>query len=190
MIKFEFFGTEIDLDFTFFAVLALFFFFDSGTGFCAFLSCMFHELGHLIVMRIFNIPTERLTFYGGGIQLSTDIGNRSCSVRIAVLSAGCVFNLLLAAVLFLCGAKTVAAVNMFICLFNLLPVSHLDGGRLAAEILHHFCEPYKADHLLCLLRVVVITATAVCIILTGTFPDITLFVFVLYCVTVSACCRK
>ena len=190
MIKFELFGTEIDLDFTFFAVLALFFFFDSGTGLCAFLSCIFHELGHLIVIGICGIPTERLMFYGGGIQLTADIGNCSFSARIAVLSAGCVFNLLLAALLFLCGVDTVAAVNVFLCLFNLLPVSHLDGGRLAAEILGHFCEPYKAEHLLRLLRIVVITAAAVCIVLTGVLPDITLLVFVAYCLTVSACCRK
>lgn len=189
MIAFKLFGTDIRLDFSFFAVLALFFFFDSGMGICAFVSCIFHELGHLIVMRICDIPIERLLFYGGGIRLSADIERSSFPVRLAVLFAGCAFNLLLAGVLLCAGAHTAAAVNVFICLLNLLPISYLDGAQLARAVIFRFCEPRRAERTLRIFQLLILTAVSALAVFAGVLPDITLLVFAVYCLIAGRFCR-
>ncbi len=180
MITFKLFQTQLQLDFSFFAVLSLFFFFNSETGVSAFMSCLFHEFGHLIFMCIFDVRIERLLFYGGGIRITADVENAAFSSRLLILVAGCIFNLLLAGVFLMLGRETAAAINVMTAVLNLLPFGYLDGSRIAQSVLYRYFQPRKAEQLLCVMRWSAAILAALLIIVLNAVPDVTLFVFAVY----------
>lgn len=148
MIELKLKRTALRWDFSFFAVLAVFFWLDrSGVGFTALAICAAHELGHLAVMRVFGILPESVTFYGAGIRISgSGVESRSPGVQAAVYSAGCGVNLLLALILWqFAELRGAAAVSLFTGLFNLLPVGEFDGKRLLKLLFIAVMKPERVD---------------------------------------------
>lgn len=135
MPSFRLFGTYyICVDFSFLAVIAL-----AGTSsapLCMYLclaACFLHEIGHLVLFRIFGIKITRLTFYFAGMRIER---NCCCLTRFregVILFGGCLVNFLLF-LLFLSSEsyplRLFSAVNLIIGIFNLLPIEMLDGGQL------------------------------------------------------------
>lgn len=132
MIQFSIMNTRVRFDFTFFAVMAFFLMTDGGVfGFSAILACALHEISHLIMMIIFSVPTETITFYGAGIRISSEkIERAPRRKRNIILLAGSAGNLIFAAVLWVAGEKIAAIINLFTGLFNLLPIGEYDGAVL------------------------------------------------------------
>ena len=99
------------------------------------LFCLLHEASHLLAMSLFGIKISQIKFYGGGIKIVSDPLLSLSKLKSAIIYfAGCFCNLLLA--LFLAKIKPdLAFVNIFLGLFNLLPISYFDGGKL----LQNFC---------------------------------------------------
>ncbi|HLV12251.1 MAG TPA: site-2 protease family protein [Trueperaceae bacterium] len=112
-----------------------------------FASVVVHELGHAVVARLYGVPTLeiRLWFLGGVAQFK-DIPRRRGAEALVAL-AGPATSLALAAALGLllpvaplgATATTVlaylAATNVGLALFNLLPAIPLDGGRVLRSVL-------------------------------------------------------
>lgn len=98
----------------------------------AFLLSLAHETGHIAAACISGLPPKSITFYAGGIKMSVEngTGSRGLAREIFVLSAGCAVNLVLALFLHLSGMRLAAMISLGLGLFNLLPLSSLDGGRL------------------------------------------------------------
>lgn len=98
-----------------------------------------HELGHIGAMKALGIKVQGITFYSGGIKLkSAPLSLRSTLSEISVLAAGPLVNLLLGAAGCLLENRIFTGINISLMLFNLLPLSALDGGRImqaAAESL-------------------------------------------------------
>lgn len=132
MIEFRLSRTAFRVDFSFVAVLALFFWLDTdGFGLTALAVCAAHEAAHLAVMLACGITPECVTFYGAGIRITApETELRSTGVQAAVYSAGCMMNFLLAIALHFAGLPGAAAVSCFTGCFNLLPVGEFDGRRL------------------------------------------------------------
>lgn len=132
MIQFSIMNTRVRFDFTFFAVMAFFLMTDGGVfGFSAILACALHEISHLIMMIIFSVPTETITFYGAGIRISSEkIERAPRRKRNIILLAGSAGNLIFAAVLWAAGERISAIINLFTGLFNLLPIGEYDGAVL------------------------------------------------------------
>lgn len=147
MLCFRINNTSVRVDFTFFAVLAFFLILDrTGQGTTAFAACVIHELAHLTVMFCLNVPVSSLTFYGGGIALtSSELYRAKSAVRAAVYSAGCAMNFAVAAVLFSVGIIPAALINLFTGIINLLPFGELDGARLLDMLLTRFAPPEKVS---------------------------------------------
>lgn len=147
MIELKLNHTTLRLDFSFFAVTALFLMLDStGFGTMALAACGAHELAHMLVMAIFGIPAEEITFYGAGIRITSARTEQAPDpVRAAILAAGCAANFLLAAVLYALGEGYAAAVSLFTGAFNLLPIGELDGAGLLKILLIRFCKPENVD---------------------------------------------
>ncbi len=180
MIAFKLLRTELCFDFSFFAVLALFFFFSSDMGMSTFMSCLFHEFGHLLVMAWLDVPVERVLFYGGGICISADIRRLPLMQRIAVLLAGCAFNLMLAGVFLSLGMQSAAAINLMTAALNLLPFSQLDGSQIAESLARRYLTPITADRMLRVLRITALTAIVSLLIFIRYIPDFNIIIFLLY----------
>lgn len=101
-----------------------------------FLLCLAHESGHIIAACAAGLPPESITFYVGGIRMSLEngTGSKGLAREILILSAGCAVNLFLAPVLYLWGMRLTAMMSLGLGLFNLLPFSSLDGGRLIKAV--------------------------------------------------------
>lgn len=187
MIEIKLRRTALRWDFSFFAVLAVFFRLDSsGFGVTALAVCAAHELAHLAVMLIFGIKPESLTFYGAGIRITApDVESRSRGVQAAVYSAGCVMNFLLAAVLLYAGLPRGAAVSLFTGCFNLLPVGEFDGRRLLRLAVVSHAPPERVDVIMLLCAVLSAVSFAVAVIACAGRVSPTLLITSAYIVIMS-----
>lgn len=147
MIEFSIGTTKLRLDFSFFAVMAVFLLLDKGgAGALGIIACCAHELAHIITMRFFRIRADSLTLYGAGMKLAArELDFAPVHARFAVLSAGAAMNLALAAVLYALGCPLASAVNLLTALFNLLPFAQLDGAEMLKLAVLTFGKPEEVD---------------------------------------------
>ncbi len=111
-----------------------------------------HEYGHALMARRYGIATPDITLLPiGGLARLTRMPERP-GHEIAVALAGPAVNVVIWAVLMLLGADTgidaftdpgapgaflgqLAALNLFLALFNLIPAFPMDGGRVLRAVL-------------------------------------------------------
>lgn len=148
MIEIKLHKTFLRLDFSFFAVLALFLLTDdSDFGIIALSSCAAHELAHFAVMCFCGAEVCAVTFYGAGIRISSDnVESLRYSACAAIYAAGCTMNFILAAVLWLANCPEAALINVFIGAFNMLPIGELDGARLLKLAAIRLCRAEQVDN--------------------------------------------
>lgn len=187
MIELKFNRTRVQMDFSFFAVIALFMLFDKdGFGITAFICCVIHELAHLIVMLIFGIPAEQITFYGAGIRIfSSRIEYEKPLRRVIVLSAGCALNFLCAVIFALTGYDLAAVISLFTGIFNLLPIGELDGAALVRMLIINVCKPENVDHIMKIISVMAIVICSVALIFIGGF-SVTLPITIAYLIIMES----
>jgi Zn-dependent protease/CBS domain-containing protein len=112
-----------------------------------FVSILLHELGHSLVARRSGIPIRSITLFifGGVARLERDPPDGRSELRMA--AAGPAVSLALS-LLFLAAsalarpggtpwavARYLAAINLVVAVFNLVPAFPLDGGRLLRGLL-------------------------------------------------------
>ena len=155
MITFSCAKVRVCLTFGFFFAAALTSVRDNSLGALSLLFCIAHELGHLFAMRVLGARVAEIRLYGGGISISAeDISTLGKPSQAAVYFAGPAVNLVLAAVL----GGTAGAINLFLAVFNLLPLGYFDGGKLLALVCR---RPLGAVSALCtaaLAAVVILSA--------------------------------
>ncbi|WP_421701410.1 site-2 protease family protein [Aliiroseovarius sp.] len=123
-------------------------------------STLLHELGHAWGCHVQGVPVRRVMIYGGGgfcehartttrreDELITAMGPIVNLVLWAAASLA-FMNLYLSLPLsVLVLLSQIAWLNLFLAIFNLLPVQPLDGGRLLQLTLMRFMEPRSATKL-------------------------------------------
>lgn len=138
----------------------------ADTALCAFIAAFCHELGHYLASLCFGGRLERLTFNWRGLEMRVSypgITDYFCDGFCALAGPG--VNLLLgfgtafSAVSELCF--TFAGTNILLGLYNLLPLTGLDGGVIADSVLKSFLG-YSAAEKAC--RVLEISVSASLII--------------------------
>lgn len=128
MIELRFYGVRIRVCFGFLFINALMTLFSGNIAVLALCACLLHELGHMAVMKLFGQKIYSVIFYGAGVKISPKKGTILTKWReAAVLCAGCGVNALL---FMLFGCSPFGLINLFLCVFNMLPAGGLDGGRL------------------------------------------------------------
>ncbi len=118
------------------------------------LTIIVHECGHLTMAFFYKWELEELKFFAfGGIMEFKGELNKSNKEDLIISSGGVVFNLLALTLLFLMRDQVRDLINMtlynyaiwtqlFVILFNLIPLPPLDGSRIVNTMLC-FLLPYK-----------------------------------------------
>lgn len=115
------------------------------------LAALFHECGHLVAARLLDIPIRlmEIDLFGAKIYPARFIPSYRQELLLA--AAGPLFSLLLGVFLLPHGTAfsvTVRDATFSFALFNLLPISDFDGGRILHATLSQFFEGETADRIL------------------------------------------
>ncbi len=172
MIEFCIGRVKVCFDFSFFAAVSILMLIGCNDyALYSLYACILHETGHLIVMLLMGMSIKKLVFYGAGIKIVRP--NNICSFpkELAVLSSGCLVNFVMYVTATLMKAYDFAVINLAVGLFNALPISFLDGGKLMTAVFYRFL-PYrfalKAESALNYASIVTVPAAAVVLFMTGT----------------------
>ena len=137
MVSFNIGGLKVGFDFSFFAVMAIFFALDdSGYGIFCIAACLCHELGHLALLLLTRHIPDSLIFSGSGICIK-----QHEEPSLPVLAAGCTVNFILFAIFYFLTERNsiynliFAGCNLCIGVLNLLPIGELDGKKLLERLL-------------------------------------------------------
>lgn len=132
------------------------------------LSAIIHEAGHLTVMKILGVRVKALVLglFGGTIFLDKRLVSYPREFFISV--SGSLFNLAASLVLFFILRQRFTSLlfffflsNLLYGIFNLLPISALDGGQALSSLLLIKKEPYEAERLIGLISRVTLFLLAV-----------------------------
>ena len=142
---FDFMGTPVYLKYWFFILLPLFMLQSGGfteqgflTGLDWFLSIfvavLIHELAHTAVAKQLNHSVEHvyLDVFNGAAAIDTTYS--PYNQTILIVAAGPLSNLILYFIGSYLGLDIFAQVNMFLFIFNILPIYPMDGGRICKAI--------------------------------------------------------
>ena len=141
------------------------FFNDANVLFYSLIAALCHEAGHLFTMRIFDCMPKsiRFTVFNASISDST-LCLKSRFKQLLISASGCAVNFLLFFSL-LCFKKflntevldSLISANLFLGVFNILPVFNLDGGEIFLIVLSGFLTPKTAESLLKSISFVILT---------------------------------
>ena len=112
---------------------------------CILLSVLIHELGHFVGIRVLKGKIKRITFSFGGLTINYDGCNMTYLGEAAVAFMGPFFRILFAMFGALLWRKYreslflyLFCVNSAYFIFNMLPVSFLDGGKMLKYTVTHY----------------------------------------------------
>ncbi len=171
-MKFKLFGTEIYVSFLFCAVLCFMLVIDrTGLIIPTLFAVFIHECGHLLAMWAADCHPKAVRLIPTSVQIIRGFSPKRCG-EFAVTLCGPIANIVVFLSLFLNykmfgshWSLAFAVLNLVIALFNLLPVSGLDGGTLLEIIISRFTDIYRAESI-----VRIITAVfAFCAFLLGVY---------------------
>lgn len=146
--------TAVSFQFIYIALLVAVLMLDNSGGiFCCFLSSFFHEIGHLIALLLLKQKVDEIEFSIFDIKIKSTCFVGFSRELIIVLS-GVTMNFLLC-IFFYRIIPLFSLANLFIGIFNILPVSTLDGGQALKLILCNFLSVKKADIIINILTVIV-----------------------------------
>jgi stage IV sporulation protein FB len=143
---FNFMGTPVYIKYWFFILFAILLMqYDFNTALNYFLSLfvaiLVHELAHTAVAKKFNHYVEHvyLDLLNGAAAIDTTY----CPYNqtILIVAAGPVSNLVLYFIGSYLGLDVFAQLNMFLFIFNILPIYPMDGGRICKAICQWITKP-------------------------------------------------
>lgn len=103
-----------------------------------------HELAHIVVGLCFGLKVSsiNMNLFGFSTELYT-YKNRKSYIKIITYLAGPIFNLICALFFYYSNIQgeigtNIIYTNFLLCIFNLLPVLPLDGGKILKEVLKNY----------------------------------------------------
>ena len=136
-MRFKIGSTQFTVSFLFCCVLALLILFDNAVLLYSFLMVCAHEGAHLLAMTLCGARVKAVRFEPFGIIIEKEDEDLPLLALIFISAAGCMLNILLAAVFFCLylhkqGDVFMTLFSVNVCLFalNILPIYGLDGGQI------------------------------------------------------------
>lgn len=151
-MKFKFFGTEIYISFLFCATVCFMLLVDrTGLVVPTLFSVFIHESGHLLAMWAADCQPRAIRLIPASVQIVRGFSPKKCG-EVAIALCGPAANMVLFFVLYInytlfgsAQSLRFSALNLVMAVFNLLPVSGLDGGVVLTECIARFTNIYKAE---------------------------------------------
>ena len=165
-MKFKLLGTEIYVSFLFVAIISLMLAFDkTGLALPTLISVAAHELGHLCVMWMLESTPKSIRLIPASVQITRDF-SYCYKNDILIALSGPAVNLLLFFVFYInyltfknYGVFCYAIINLIVCLFNLLPVTGLDGGTVLFSLIAKRGDVNRAMLTLRIITLILASAT-------------------------------
>ena len=132
-MTFRFAKLVVNIDFWFTAIITLMLVLvpESDAAVC-FAMCLLHEAGHILAMTACGKKTEKIQLGYFGIKIVTEKRFLPPVKEALIAFSGPFVNLLLFFVSYILDRNDYAVINLGLSLFNLLPVTMLDGGHIIA----------------------------------------------------------
>ncbi len=151
-MKFKFFGTEIYVSFLFAAVLSFMLAVDrTGLVIPTFFAVFIHETGHLLAMWASDCQPKAVRLIPASVQIVRPFSAKPYG-EAAIALCGPAANIVVFLALFInfCAFKSdislrFGILNLILGVFNLLPVSGLDGGTLLTLLISRRTDIYRAE---------------------------------------------
>lgn len=167
-MKFKLLGTEIYVSFFFAAVITIMLATDrTGLILPSLFAVLMHEFGHLFAMWLLDSNPKQIKLIPASVQISAPITSLYKNDIIIALM-GPLVNIVLFIVLYINflafkieWVLNCALINLLIALFNLLPVSGLDGGTILFSLIAKNYDYNKA----CLSLKIITLTVAIAIII-------------------------
>lgn len=110
------------------------------------LAALLHEMGHLAALHLVGVDVEGIYFTSFGAEIRADTKYLPYGRDIFCTLAGPAVNLVAAVILARsAGDYLLAGANLLQGMFNLLPLTGLDGARALHLLLSWLMGPVKAD---------------------------------------------
>ena len=150
------------------------------------LFAIIHELGHMLVGILLGFKISSIELMPFGVSIVFDVnyknynkkiknGNLINLKKLLIALAGPITNLIFVIIfiisdlnLFNIENEIIVYANILICLFNLIPIYPLDGGRIIKNVLHivfGIKKSYQYTNLISNIMIIVLTMTASILIL-------------------------
>lgn len=135
---FNFLGSPVNLDIFF---LFIFLIFPITISLSIFVSVLIHEMAHAFITnkKGYHVYGININLFGGYAAVDTNIHERD---SIPIIAAGPISNLLLYVTSFIISLfisnqfiTDFMLVNLFLLVFNILPIYPMDGGRIVRDFL-------------------------------------------------------
>lgn len=160
-MKFKFLGTQIYISFLFCATLCFMIAIDrTGLIIPTLFAVFIHESGHLLAMWAADCQPKAVRLIPTSVQIIRGFSTKKYG-EAAIALCGPAANLVLFGVLYanynIFGSEislNFAILNLVIAVFNLLPVSGLDGGTILTLFIARFTNVYKAESIVRIITVV------------------------------------
>ncbi|MBR6531446.1 MAG: site-2 protease family protein [Clostridia bacterium] len=125
------FRTAVHIDFWFVAVITLMLtLFPESLAAVCFLMCILHEAGHLTAMMLCGKKAEEISLGYFGMKIAADKHFLPPAKEAFIAFSGPLINILMCVIFYFAGKNDFAVLNLALALFNLMPVTMLDGGHI------------------------------------------------------------
>ena len=167
---FKIFNTRIKIDYLLFVLISTCILFEYYEIFDVLLFCVLHELGHLLILIIFNQNIEMINFTYYGIAIKF-VNRLSHFKEFLYLFWGLFVNFIFV----LLNVKT--EINMALLFINVIPIYPLDGGRILKIVLNSI---FSYDIALVLLKIISISCLFTILFFGITIKNVSLILISIY----------
>ncbi len=129
-------GASVSISFWFLLLIAAAIYFGKGTAIPLIVAIAIHELAHLGAIALCGYKIRSVKFTIKGIQIDISSQNKArLASELIISSSGPLVGLVTAWAFFVFNLPDYGYVSIVLSLFNLLPITGLDGGKILLEVL-------------------------------------------------------